>query len=87
LALHGTKNNNDMKIKVKSDFDEIQKNLVNDNRLESKFGTYVQTRTKGPKNSNSRAFYFKVCFVKEFLMSKIEYTDDIKQKITEIIKP
>ncbi len=41
--------------------------LVKDNRLESKIGTLIQTCIKGSKNSNSRAFYFKTHFIREYL--------------------
>lgn len=71
---------------IKKDFDEIQKKLCDDNKLESKTGEYIQTRTKGSKNRKTRAFYFKTKFINEFLINQIIYNDNINQKIKLVLE-
>jgi hypothetical protein len=69
--------------KLKKDYDLIQKMLNDNNRIESKYGELIQSRTKGQKNSNSRAYYFKTNYVREYLIPKINFNDN---KIKELIK-
>ncbi len=69
--------------KLKKDYDLIQKMFNENGRIESKYGELIQSRTKGQKNSNSRAYYFKTNYVREFLIPKINFNDN---KIQELIK-
>ena len=82
----GNINNDKIKNIIKKDFDEIQQKLCQENKIESKTGEYVQSRTKGSKNSKTRAFYFKTKFINEFLINKITYTEDIKEKIKTVLE-
>jgi hypothetical protein len=84
--LCGNKNDDKIKNIIKKDFDEIQKKLCEENKMESTTGEYIQSRTKGNKNSNTRAFYFKTKFINEFLINKINYTEDIKEKIKTVLE-
>jgi hypothetical protein len=71
---------------LKKDYDLIQKMFNENGRIESKYGELIQSRTKGQKNSNSRAYYFKTNYVKEYLIPKINFTDDkIKKLIDEVL--
>ncbi len=76
--------NNELFNKIKKDYDLIQKMLNDNNRIESKYGELIQSRTKGAKNSTSRAYYFKTNYVKEYLIPKINFTDDINKLIDEV---
>ena len=79
-------NNNNIFNSLKKDYELIQKMFNDNNRIESKYGDFIQSRTKGQKNSNSRAYYFKTNYVREYLIPKINFTDDnIKKLIKEIL--
>jgi DNA mismatch repair protein MutH len=78
--------NENIKNIIKKDFDQIQKKLCDENKIESKIGEYIQSRTKGAKNSKTRAFYFKTKFISEFIINKTVYNDDIKQKIKTVLE-
>ena len=80
---HKCENNNNIYDKLKKDYELIQKMLIDNNRIESKYGELIQSRTKGAKNSNSRAYYFKTNYVREYLIPKINFNDN---KIKELIK-
>ena len=41
---------------IKKDYCNIQKHLLDKNELRSNIGEYIQCRTKGPRNSKTRAF-------------------------------
>jgi hypothetical protein len=53
--------------KLKEDYDTIKSTYQETNTMSSGTGTYLQTRTKGPKDSDSRAFYVKTNFLKEIM--------------------
>jgi hypothetical protein len=69
--------------KLKKDYELIQKMFNENGRIESKYGELIQSRTKGQKNSNSRAYYFKTNYVREYLIPHINFNDN---KIKELIK-
>ncbi len=78
--------NNNIFNNLKKDYELIQKMFNENGRIESKYGDYIQSRTKGQKNSNSRAYYFKTNYVKEYLIPKINFTNDnIKNLINNIL--
>jgi DNA mismatch repair protein MutH len=52
---------------------EIDYKLIQTQELTSKVGKYIQTRTKGSKNSKTRAYYFKTKFIKEFILQHGEF--------------
>jgi hypothetical protein len=53
--------------KLKEDYDTIKSTYNETKEMHSGTGTYLQTRTKGPKDSDSRAFYVKTNFLKEIM--------------------
>jgi DNA mismatch repair protein MutH len=63
---------------IEADYNKIQKKLVDDNRLESKIGDLIQARTKGSKDSDSRAFYFKTKYAKDYLIESLSKSAIIK---------
>ncbi len=69
--------------KLKKDYELIQKMFNENGRIESKYGELIQSRTRGAKNSNSRAYYFKTNYVREYLIPQINFNDN---KIKELIK-
>jgi DNA mismatch repair protein MutH len=71
--------------KCKQDYDNIQKCLNDTNEIRSKVGEYIQSRTKGQKNSKTRAYYFKTQYIRECITPKILYTDNIKELIKQVI--
>jgi hypothetical protein len=78
--------NNNIFNNLKKDYELIQKMFNDNNRIESKYGDLIQSRTKGQKGSSSRAYYFKTNYVKEYLIPKINFTDDkIKKLIDEVL--
>lgn len=56
---------------VKADYELVQDCLNDPQRgfeaLTGKMGTYIQPRTKGQKNSNTRAFYARPIFLAQFI--------------------
>ncbi len=56
--------------KLKEDYDTIKSTYNETKEMHSGTGTYLQTRTKGPKDSDSRAFYVKTNFLKEIMKSQ-----------------
>ena len=53
--------------KLKEDYDTIKSTYQETKTMSSGTGTYLQSRTKGPKDSDSRAFYVKTNFLKEIM--------------------
>jgi len=57
---------------IKEDYDLVRNLLLNDpngfDKLTGKMGKIVQPRTKGGKNSNSRAFYVRISFLKKIIL-------------------
>ena len=83
---HKYENNNNIFDNLKKDYDLIQKMFNENGRIESKYGDLIQSRTKGQKGSSSRAYYFKTNYVKEYLIPKINFTNDkIKKLIDEVL--
>ena len=76
--------NNELFNNIKKDYELIQKMFNENGRIESKYGELIQSRTKGAKNSTSRAYYFKTNYVREYLIPKINFTDNIKKLIDEV---
>ena len=76
--------NNEICNNIKKDYNSIQTTLNEINQIQSKIGEYIQSRTKGAKNSKSRAYYFKTKYVKDYLISKIELNDINKNLITQV---
>ena len=70
--------------KLKKDYDEIKEKLLNSNQIQSKIGEYIQSRTKGSKNSISRAYYFKTIYIKEYILPNIK-TSNLEDLINKII--
>ncbi len=52
---------------LERDYNQIVESYKENGRLQSSVGEYLQTRTKGAKNSNTRAFYLKTKFTDEEL--------------------
>lgn len=52
---------------IQADYDAIRKGFVESGTLSSSTGKLLQNRTKGPKNSTSRAFYLKKEFVNKYV--------------------
>jgi DNA mismatch repair protein MutH len=52
-------------IQIVSDYNEIQKNFIENGILQSKTGKLLQNRTKGAKNTITRAFYLRPEFMKQ----------------------
>ena len=71
--------------KCKQDYVNIQKCLNDNNEIRSKIGEYIQCRTKGQKNSKTRAYYFKTQYIRECIIPSINYTDNIKELIKQVI--
>lgn len=64
----------DMKIyaQVKNDYELVQTVIKEGfDKLTGRMGIYIQPRTKGSKNSTSRAFYARVPFLKEAIFPHI----------------
>lgn len=55
---------------LKSDYDSIKAGYAETQTLKSSDGTYLQTRTKGPKDSDSRAFYVRTGFLNDLMSGK-----------------
>ena len=53
--------------KLNEDYNTIKSTYAETNELRSGIGNYLQTRTKGSKDSDSRAFYVKTNFLKEIM--------------------
>lgn len=53
--------------KLKSDYDTIKDEYVEKGKLSSSIGEYLQTRTKGQKDSDTRAFYVRTGFLGELM--------------------
>jgi hypothetical protein len=47
------------------DYNEIQKNFIENGILQCKTGKLLQNRTKGAKNTKTRAFYLRTAFMKQ----------------------
>jgi len=52
---------------LESDYQSIKTLFLEEGRLESRRGIFLQNRTKGKKNSTSRAFYLRPLFMKNFV--------------------
>ena len=52
---------------ITEDYDAIRKGFIESGTLSSSTGKLLQNRTKGPKNSTSRAFYLKKEFVNKHI--------------------
>ena len=53
---------------VEADYNAIRHNFLENGTLESKTGTLLQNRTKGPGHgSSSRAFYLRPVFMKKYI--------------------
>lgn len=50
---------------LESDYNQIVKSFNETGRFQSSVGKYLQTRTKGAKGSDTRAFYFRTNFLEE----------------------
>jgi len=60
--------NKNLSEQIQIDYNAIQNNFLENGKLESKTGKYIQSRTKGQKNDkNKRAFYYRTNFIKEFV--------------------
>lgn len=53
--------------KLKEDYDTIKTTYAETNTMSSSIGTYLQSRTKGDRDSDTRAFYVKTNFLKELM--------------------
>ena len=53
---------------LNKDYDLIRENFMQTNQFFSSNGTYMQTRTKGQKNTKTRAFYLRFDFIRKFLL-------------------
>ncbi len=53
--------------KLKEDYNTIKGMYAEGNKLHSDTGEYLQTRTKGGKDSDTRAFYLRQKFLKEIM--------------------
>ena len=77
------KNDMELLTKIKIDYNDIRKELIECNTIHSNIGNLIQCRTKG-KGGNAvktRAYYFKTLFIRTYLCDKIIYDDNIKQHI------
>ena len=52
---------------LESDYNQIRKDYIENGILKSETGVLLQNRTKGPRNSNSRAFYLRKKFIKQYI--------------------
>jgi DNA mismatch repair protein MutH len=76
--------NIDIYNKIKKDYDDIKNKLLDINQIQSKIGDYIQSRTKGPKKSDTRAYYFKTNYIREYIIPNLKY-DTLETLINEII--
>lgn len=53
---------------LNEDYEIVRHALKNGEQLSGRMGTYIQPRTKGPKNSNSRAFYARARWLNQILL-------------------
>jgi DNA mismatch repair protein MutH len=70
---------------IKKDYENIQNTLLQQNQIQSKIGVYIQSRTKGAKNKKTRAYYFKKLYIQEYIIPHINYTDNNKNLINEVL--
>lgn len=71
---------------IKKDYENIQKTLIEHNQIQSKIGDYIQSRTKGAKNTKTRAYYFKTPYIREYLLPQINYNDIINNLIKNVLE-
>ncbi len=55
-------------ITLRDDYYRIRDFYLENDQLKSSLGTYLQTRTKGQKDSTTRAYYLRKEFAKQYLM-------------------
>lgn len=58
--------------KLKTDYDTIKGEYATKGKLSSSTGEYLQTRTKGQKDSDTRAFYVRTGFLGELMSDSHE---------------
>lgn len=79
------KENDEIYNNIKKDYDDIRNNLLKNNQIQSKIGNLIQSRTKGSKNSKTRAYYFKTGYIRKYIIPHIENNDVQINLINEIL--
>ena len=71
---------------IKNDYNTIRNKFIKSNQIQSILGDYIQSRTKGSKNSKSRAYYFKTKYINDYIMPNIEDFDEKINLINQVQK-
>uniref|UniRef100_A0A6C0AZR0 DNA mismatch repair MutH/Type II restriction enzyme Sau3AI domain-containing protein n=1 Tax=viral metagenome TaxID=1070528 RepID=A0A6C0AZR0_9ZZZZ len=66
---------------LESDYNQIRERFLNDGVLQSRIGKFLQTRTKGAKNSTSRAFYLRTDFVRKYIPLMFDSELDVQHQV------
>lgn len=59
---------------IRNDYDEIRRTIRNGGKLSGHIGKFIQPRTKGAKNSSSRAFYARKDLIEDIINPKVSTT-------------